>query len=297
MKGCPMPDRSIHDGTVANAAVDYVTAVGENKSGQKNVEILGLELIDLARRDGNKQHRSTARGRDVISAGWARLERGDDRSILRVSGPHAASACRQAVGIADNLSRIDLQTTVRFNRDISSLAREHERELRRVQRERGAPLYTSLILSRSRGDTLYVGSRRSAYFGRVYNKRLESKDPAYDRCWRYEVEVKSDGTRSLAKRIESGELEAPEISALVAGWFRRHGADVRYRPGVADAFTSIGAIPTDVQKRLKWLREAVIPSLEWLKQWYSEDDLHAFLFGGVQLPDVTDEGGGYVRPG
>lgn len=111
------------------------------------------------------------------------------------------------------------------------------------------------------------------------------------------MEVKGDGTKSLVKRIAAGELQAPQISAVVANWFRRHGADVRYRPGVADALAQVGSVPSDVQKRLKWLKESVVPSLAWLQQWYSEEDLHAFLFDGVQLPKVVDEGGGYVQGG
>jgi hypothetical protein len=111
------------------------------------------------------------------------------------------------------------------------------------------------------------------------------------------VEVKGDGTKSLTKRIASGELQATEISALVAGWFRRHGAVVRYRPGVANAFAPIGALHSDVATRLKWLKESVAPSLRWLQQWYSEEELHAFLFAGVQLHEVDDEGGGDSRVG
>lgn len=97
------------------------------------------------------------------------------------------------------------------------------------------------------------------------------------------MEVKGDGAKNLTRRIAAGQFTTPQVSAMVAGWFGSHGVGVRYRPGLADAFAPIGAMGTDVEKRLGWLRHAVVPTLQWLMTWYSEEELHAFLFNGTPL--------------
>src|SRR4051812_34150113 len=219
----PMTARRVPRGQVIGSGVDYITVTASAGVRERRLQRFGENLIRTAVDAGNECRERTALGYDWVECGGIGLGNRAGGSILRISGAGASSACTEALRNADNVSRIDLQTTVRFSRDVSALGRVHAAELQRLQRQRKRRLTARLERTYGAGDTLYVGSRNSNYFGRIYDKFRESGDLEYRKCWRYEVECKGDGATKAAEVVEASSNSPQAIAAGVSDWYRNRG--------------------------------------------------------------------------
>jgi hypothetical protein len=190
-----------------------------------------------------------------------------------------------------NITRIDLQATARFHRDVAALARYHAEDVARDQRQGGIKRHIRLERSFGRGDTLYVGSRVSNYYGRVYDKYRESRDEQYRRCWRYEVECKGDGAQQARKAINAA-TDIPAASAsLVHDWFSNRGCDVRYRPELADQLAPVGAHHSDLDTWLSWLLQGVRPVVQRCLLYVPRETIESILFAPGVIESERDSRG------
>lgn len=273
-----MPTRSIQHGSVVGAGVDYIAASAQIRSNELALVTIGNAAIRDARRDGNTVRTFSANGYRGLSCGGASVGSGDSGSIVRISGSRASEVCRGIINVADNVSRIDIQATVRFGRDIHALARQHAAELRREQHTRIRQLHARLERTFGRGDTLYVGSRSSNYYGRVYDKHRESKSDEYAKCWRYEVECKNDSAKVVSRMVVRNDNHPAPIAAAVHRWYTARGVECRFTPEIPGEIAKVGRQETDAERQIRWLSQQVAPVVSKLREWYSEDDLYSVLF-------------------
>jgi hypothetical protein len=183
-----------------------------------------------------------------------------------------------------NITRIDLQATIRFDRDVAALARHHAQDIARDQRQGGVKRHMRVERTFGRGDTLYVGARVSNYYGRVYDKHRESGDEQYRRCWRYEVECKGDGAQQARKAINAAADVPAASAALVHSWFRHRGCAVRFRPELADDLAPVGASHSDLDTWLTWLLQGVRPVVQRCLLYVPRETIEHILFS----PGVID---------
>jgi len=122
----------------------------------------------------------------------------------------------------------------------------------------------SMWIGSEGGITAYLGDRTSSYFGRIYDKEVESGDVAYTGCWRYEVECKS----AVAAEVARMAYATPDLVAFAAGyvwgWWDERGVEpiftveTSYREATATRHSQAD------ENTLGWLRQAVRPSVERL---------------------------------
>lgn len=109
-----------------------------------------------------------------------------------------------------------------------------------------------------------MGSGASAQYGRLYNKAVESKDPIYAGCWRYEVEYKDKPAYAKTRALIAAPSEQAAITGDVYRWFDRRGVHPCFAPGnvelvlenvasVADDERFLGYVRKYLQKRAKSL--------------------------------------------
>jgi hypothetical protein len=124
------------------------------------------------------------------------------------------------------------------------------------------------------GQTLYVGSRASDQFGRLYDKGCESEE---NLCappgiiWRYEVEFKSYRAKKLAIQLaETARREETDVSedigTFVSQWFIGRNITPIW-VGASDDMDwtcEIEAQITDDDASLRWLSIQVRPTVERL---------------------------------
>lgn len=202
-----------------------------------------------------------------------------DGCIIRLHGPLAATDWKGFARQATNISRFDLQATVKFELDLEGLAQD-EKTKAKLHRENSRYKYQiNLHDGCGDGDTLYLGSRNSEKFGRLYDKFRESKNPEYSNCWRYEIEY-ADKVAVLVARFllaSDGNPTAmlPPLVEQFAFW------------GIITPFHSTSPIPDLRVKRkqptdfgtLSWLKDSVRPAIEKLTAKGFEAEVMVALFG------------------
>jgi DNA relaxase NicK len=116
----------------------------------------------------------------------------------------------------------------------------------------------------ARIQTVYLGSRTSERYGRVYDKLAESRDEHYRHCWRWEVEVKGEPAGNLADRLVDAPDAAGQMLALLSDYFSTAGvAPPLIVPRLGERW-QIATRSTDDARRLRWLAEQVRPVLDGL---------------------------------
>jgi hypothetical protein len=188
-----------------------------------------------------------------------------DSDIVMLSGAEAARWWSLFAPLAGNCSRLDLAVTV----DLIDPFPEHAAflwqnipsaaELAKLQ----LPRFT-YITNTDGGDTIYVGSRSSAHFGRVYDKGVESKTAEPGKLWRYEVEYKKPLSKcALTRLIEQGDKfnQAQAIRNTVFNWFwTRQIAPIFEAEGLTLQIEYEARVTSD-DTRLNWLSQQVSKSV------------------------------------
>lgn len=80
---------------------------------------------------------------------------------------------------------------------------------------------------------------------------------------------------------------AAAAEAIVHRWFSDRGCVVRYRPGLAGALPPIGAGHSDLDTWLRWLLQAVRPTVQRCLLYVPRETIEEILFG----PSVLEEAG------
>lgn len=214
---------------------------------------------------------------------WGRSDR--HGWIAVVSGDAAAMLWQEIAPAAKKITRLDLAVTVELhNRDVD-LARASYRS---ANDGRDKPQYA--IWESRGGKTLYVGSRQSNYYGRLYDKGgEEGKETGYK--WRYEVELK-DGVKNMpftSRLYNTWRKDGPVgdmITGWVWNWFFTRGVTPIFRvEGNEQLSVSVELKVQSVDKKLDWLRTQVAPTLDKLARLgYGNESLYALGLTAEQLP-------------
>lgn len=139
----------------------------------------------------------------------------------------------------------------------------------------------TLILGQDRGDTLYVGSKKSDVLGRLYDKARESKEPAYAGCWRWEIQYRNAPALQAARGLLVAKDAPSTVAATVGSWFRDR--DVSAPTWTNDApvdHRGPKAVTSD-ERWLVWARKSVQPRAKELVARYGWRFVAEQLCGGI----------------
>lgn len=263
--------RTLHQ----SAAVDWVTMTVKDVNDREKVlrryqriKLAMLELGELPRPWGMKSYRG-------FSIGHMRWGTRTDSDIIILSGIDAQAFWTLFAPLCSNCSRLDLAVTCRIDSPMPGLLEMYKREARAIGRvpSRRYPH----IENGTGGQTLYVGSRSSDQFGRVYDKAREQGDARwFDRCWRYEVQYQDTLAKLALKSIidlpSSTEL-AGRINALVYTWFQTRDIPPLFELKGGAQVLERSAVVVTSSKQLAWLTTQVRPTVQQLLQGGFEDEV------------------------
>jgi DNA relaxase NicK len=182
-----------------------------------------------------------------------------------LSGEVAEKQVHKIAPAAKNITRLDLCVDVELEEPIDDLVEQYYQYNNECSKRRYA-----LIVNNQHGKTLYVGSRQSDQFGRVYDKGVESKTLTPGLLWRYEVELKKPRSKAvyelLHKRYEESKTaHTRAIFTYVANWFDERDVEPTWNGDLADDIVvSIGKTMTTDDRKIAWLRTQVRPTIEYL---------------------------------
>ncbi len=199
--------------------------------------------------------------------------------VIASSG--AAVLWKQLVGPDRRVTRIDLAVTQSLGFNIPDVPRRYYEIL--TSDDKSARNY-ALIQNTKKGQTLYVGSRRSEKFGRLYDKGVEEKSAPAGLKYRWEVEYKKPTSGEVAKALDAvREAEAEHITGMVFDFFQNRGVAPLFGRDGGMVTLQTQARITSLDRKLNWIRSQVRPSVRQLIMAGRSRDL--FQAMGVPIDD------------
>lgn len=244
------------DFEVVACGVDWLTCTGKNGFASWELEKIADAEIRIAREERLPMRTQSRIGFDGTALDHLFFGRREHDVMLQASGPDADRIAFLAVPHATNVSRLDLQVTVWTEGSEVALASDAWDRLKTLPNGRGRPRSFSLIVNHPMGQTLYVGSRSSDNFGRLYDKGVESKLGPAGLLWRYEVELKRDPAQRTAEDYVRSEQPAAYATAQVHSWMTERGVQPRFPSEWAGANRQ-GLIPRTSNDVLRWFNDSV----------------------------------------
>jgi DNA relaxase NicK len=264
--------------TVLHAGVDYLTCTGLTKKSSMKLATRAHSLMLKEQRRGNTVSKWGMAGFNGMQVGQIQTGEKNDEVLVRLSGELAASEWRYFVEHCDNVSRIDLQTTVHSDEPTRVRMQRHIGQARRFKRKHPQSGEVTIYDRVVKPKTIYFNERISDRYLRCYDKEFESKLDHFKGCLRYEGEFKHRLGMRIATALLGQECEAAWITAEVCSNFRARGLCCRYH---LDDSRPIG-LPrsrSDHEKTLDWLHTSVRPSVQRLL----DHGLHQEIIEALQL--------------
>lgn len=259
-------------GTVIESQLDWLTFAVHTRDGVDWLKHSANRWATVERDAGNKVDPFRLMGYEGFRVGRVRYGERENAALVQLSGDLAEKLFDEVHGSQDSLTRIDLAVTVRLPEYQPDVAAEHFAEAMDHRAEKPHAARPQLVQDGDGGSTCYVGDRSSDWFLRVYNKQREcehqrDEDGAerYQRCWRYELEVKGGAAAPVALLASRAASRSAWVQGRVYDYASAHGIDPRF-PSTGDRVPLSGfRRRSDADTRLRWLRASVRPALEWLE--------------------------------
>lgn len=258
-------------GTIVEAGVDYLrlhTALWSEQRPATPTQVQTLYLEWLERPQLLSFRRML--GYDGIGDEYFFIGQREDGWFRSYAGGCADVLFDKTYIQGDTPGRIDLQVTLR--NDLHPLETIQAHELEALSANDLLPSSRQRSISRhsdnKEGMTLYIGSRSSDCFGRIYHKYAKSKEDRYKGCVRYEIELSGRYAATYAEIVHTaGDQRARRVTTLVKEWFAMRGV-VAPIPQVRENWQPVKMAPpaTSVDTTMAWLRSQVKPSLARLLQ-------------------------------
>lgn len=187
-----------------------------------------------------------------------------ERAIIRAYGEASNMSWRMAGANATNVSRLDLAVTFHPRDRGNDLARLIA-EVILSNRDKGSvrkDKKLALIEGFGAGDTLYIGSRKSQTFCRVYDKAAQSQSPENKGLWRVELELKDDRAKAVMGALQKSSNAEGLIASLTTSFMYDHG--IRLEIGAGN-YTPLPptykARDPRIEATLRWLGASVRPAI------------------------------------
>jgi DNA relaxase NicK len=236
-------------------------------------------------REGNELEARSMLGFHGLKCGGCFAGENEQRYYIQLAGEYADRFYQGIDRHTPHYSRLDLQVTVKYREYQPNIAKGVYRDFLSANTELSAPSRRKgyIIIGSDGGDTCYLGAPSSRQRCRIYNKAKQSEAQAYERCWRYEVVLRNELARGWADaRHHIGLPLAESCLETVGQWLEARGISVPFRfRGDVEVLPKLRTLPTDVERKLEWLRTQVKPTVLYLTELGFESILLEAL--GIEL--------------
>lgn len=247
-------------GTLVSLDCDYLTALSAEGRSKSPLHRLSTEMFRTQRDRGNDVRSWGMSGFSGWKCGDLELGVREDLFMVRMYSDAAAMNWRQILPLADKVTRIDLQATVRVDGSVGErLDTDRVAAIESSQGKKPKPIVQRIDDNRG-GYTLYLGARTSNVFGREYNKFAKTKLDHYRSCLRYEVQFNSRLAGRVSNHLLSLASPKEAIAGYISRFFESRGVEPRL-PYSTPATYCCSRQRTDSDRKLEWLRSSVRPSV------------------------------------
>lgn len=193
-------------------------------------------------------------------------------SMLQVSGYEA----KRGIILAHEgtqCSRLDLQMTVFVGEDnVTNTIRTAYQQACQTDRPEARHMKVTCIESRGKIQTVYLGSRASDIFFRIYDKFAESGKEEYRGCVRYELEIKGRASKALWRKLISGEITLFDCFKMLQKMLLERGVLVPVDEIKTDGPDFPRREKTRTEATAAWLASQVAPTVRRLT------DTHGWMY-------------------
>lgn len=248
---------------IVSAGVDWLTATAYRRREFEPFHALARAMQEQEAAQGNDVRPFNSQGYRGWHSGGARFGVRADTWLCQLSADVAHARWKEIASLASNVSRLDVEVTVKLEHPHSSIFSEQHQSALRGKAGRGRRANVTLISSSSDGDSLYFGKRQSDVYGRHYDKGRESRLMPAGQLLRYEIELKREPARQAANVLLHVEDERIDALGIVSGYFA--GKQIRVpSKDVEPRWDASSLTRTDKERQLRWLGSAVKPTVEKL---------------------------------
>jgi len=220
-----------------------------------------------------------------------------DTLMVIASGETAAKHADFFLPMGENVTRLDLAVTLHdelAGRDWTEIALA---EVMKDARVEGGSLTTHRIAGTPTGRTLYIGSRSSDRYIRIYDKTAESPEAYAPTAWRWEIEYKRPRSGVVASRLVKDGLSSRNILEHCKATFAGLSVTLPSRTLGAGWIAHRPPRLTTSETRLRYAQRVVAPFLRGLVEAVGEDRVSQALDRSLFTRDrlISSENGEVLR--
>lgn len=268
---------SLH-ANLKDVAIDWLTLTTKNPDRVAEWAEAFAAVAEMEQRRGFKWQDARFFGYVGQQCGHAMYGKRDDGAIVKLTSSLAHDEGMLFSPDAVHCTRIDLQVTLELARPMPGLLPKAYDAARGHKPLNGRPVRYTLIQDSEGGTTLYVGSRTSMRYGRIYDKGVESGLEEAGKLFRWEMEIK-DVLADQAVGMLVGSVDVQRsILGLVGSFFTERGLPVVWTvPPLGEKFI-VPRVTQEDAGSLKWLRGPVSRTVARLVETVgAEETLRALL--------------------
>lgn len=247
--------------SILEAQPDYLTCTTKTLDDSARLWDVAYDSTRRQEAAGNRVRDFGAHGFKGKTCGQTSWAWRGTEFLLRASGAEAATIFPLAMPIAANVSRIDLQVTARFEEGAPHLAIRTYGKAQRFPKGRGRPVRYGCYFDNRKGETFTIGSGKSDFYARLYNKEAESGDEHYQDAWRWELEIKGKAAKPVAAALAGAGDRHARIADYLYDYFTKRGACPPWDTLGIPVPTPSGRGRSDADRVVDWLRLQVRPAL------------------------------------
>lgn len=245
------------------ATCDYVSLTLRDAALVETMYQRGIRFLTHESKLGYVTREADMHGYHLLRAGGVQVGRSAVGAWVTLIGERAEAWYDQFMNFGAQATRIDLAVTAEYFAAEERLAsREYDRLM--DEKAHTSKRKYALVRSQNDGETLYVGSRKSDTFGRLYDRGVKSRSHDSGKLWRWEVEYKQAKAGAVWSGLTGGAKSSTMAAGLVSEWFSKRGV---VPPATTETYVldpvEYEKFPT-VENKLEWLRQQVRPSVERL---------------------------------
>lgn len=248
---------------LVSLACDYLTVTGVHGHGVGDLHGTASSIFKVEADRGNRIKPWGMSGFKGWRCGGVEIGKRESEVIVRLSGDCAALNWSRIYELANNCSRIDIQATVKTEECHTRRIEMHKRQARRFASKRGDKPIVRWVQEHKGGYTLYVGSRSSNCFGRIYDCWAKHKLDHYVGTVRYEAQYQHDLAPVVARKLLSSNSAISVMSSHCSQVFKARGVDAPVFHN-AQLTSCLVRQRSDCDRNLLWLAKAVRPCVERL---------------------------------
>jgi len=295
--------------SLLECGVDYITVTATQQPQITSLVNVAKENLEAEARAGNEV--KDWRGQFYVGqyAGSASFGVGPQGALARLSSGVAKMNWSTLFSSGMKCTRLDLQATIKGSSAPSelvgkcwNLVLDHWQNQRQEKKPK-------LVSGPYGPESIYLGSRQSERYGRIYDKFAESKLDHYTQSVRFEVEYKGKSAHRLASRLCAMPHRFTDVTTPLQVYFEKRGlspwltdvgqvfAGTCGRCSIKARYNCIGSncsgelpgaqdLPrssSDAERKLRYLSKSIRPMVSLLVRHYGREA----VLQALGLPEET----------